>query len=91
MRLKRSGKLILLLFACLLLTMIPFLFGLLQPDEEGAPTVVEAVPVTATQHYTPPDPIIIELGTFEATQIVDTKGTAVASTLVIEATWTSSR
>ncbi|MCI0708661.1 MAG: hypothetical protein L0154_00720 [Chloroflexi bacterium] len=89
MRLKRSGKFVLLLFACLLLTIIPFLFGVLdQPDEEPAPAVQETIPVTATQHYTPPDPIIIELGTVEATEIVDTEGTFIASTLVIEATWT---
>ncbi|MCI0712902.1 MAG: hypothetical protein L0154_22285 [Chloroflexi bacterium] len=82
MRLIRSGKLVLLLFVCLLLTMIPFLFGVLnQPDEEPAPAVQETISATATENYTPPDPIIIEVGTVEATEIVDTEGTAVASTL----------
>ncbi|MCI0713723.1 MAG: hypothetical protein L0154_26430 [Chloroflexi bacterium] len=89
MRFKLSSKFVLLLFACLLLTTIPFLFGVLnQPDKEPAPAVQETIPVTATEHYTPPAPIIIEVGTVEATEIVDTEGTSVASTLVIEATWT---
>lgn len=89
MRFKLSGKFVLVLFACLLITIIPFLFGILNtPDEQAVPAVEETIPVTATEQYTPPDPIIIEVGTAEATEIVDTKGTSIAATKVIEATWT---
>ena len=89
MRFKMSGKVVLLLFICLFITIVPFLFSVLNtPDEHDIPAVQETIPVTATVHYTPPDPIIIEVGTVEATEIVDAEGTSIASTKVIEATWT---